>query len=347
MQAIRDRPLRKSRRNEASQRVKTSRLRRIRDLFWINDDIYSQGQQDNNDQGGDCEVVHVSTKEEDAPKQDKINEDLKQNCHRHSQDDTDISDSHVLSPCRSSSTTRKVIDFNFGGRLRLKRVHCSPHIYTIHDFLTSKELAVIQDKIRVAHENKMFHQSFVDVVEGVASRKRNREEDERMPTKNTMTPQRTSTFIHFSKLSDSVIASIENRAADLLLLPNHSIEPLQLVRYSKGQYFHDHHDLGALFDDGSVELPKKSAITPPRRIVTILVYLNDLPEGSGGSTQFPLLKNTEAGEDCFSIRPEKNMAVIWCNLLKDGMPDQRVVHRGEIIKDECFKYAMNIWACED
>ena len=64
--------------------------------------------------------------------------------------------------------------------------------------------------------------------------------------------QRTSTFIHFSKLSDSRIALIENRAAELMCLPNHSIEPLQLVRHEKGQYFRDHHDLGVLYEDGSV-----------------------------------------------------------------------------------------------
>jgi hypothetical protein len=110
-------------------------------------------------------------------------------------------------------------------------------------------------------------------------------------------PQRTSTFVHFSKLSDTTIASIENRTAELLSLPNHSIEPLQLVRYSQGQYFRDHHDIGVLYEDGSVELPEKNAMTPPRRIVTILVYLNDLPDDGGGGTVFPLLHSVEKDSD--------------------------------------------------
>jgi len=128
-----------------------------------------------------------------------------------------------------------------------------------------------------------------------------------------------------------------------------------LVRYSRGQYFHDHHDMGMLFEDGSVELPTKNAMTAPRRIVTILVYLNDLPNDVGGSTNFPLLEGGSNGSDTdvllplkgLSIRPKKNLAVIWCNVKKDGTPDERLVHRGETLNGDAVKYAMNIWACED
>jgi hypothetical protein len=149
-------------------------------------------------------------------------------------------------------------------------------------------------------------------------------------------------------------------------LPNHSIEPLQLVRYSPGQYFKDHHDLGELFDDGSIDLPSKSAFSPPRRMVTILVYLNDLPQGCGGETQFPLLKMNDGRP--LTISPKRGTALVWCNILKNGSPDPRVVHSGQILKntivpegatsdnifesrklqgDDITKYAINIWACEE
>jgi len=126
------------------------------------------------------------------------------------------------------------------------------------------------------------------------------------------------------------------------------------VRYSRGQFFHDHHDMGMLFEDGSVELPNKTAMTPPRRLVTILVYLNDMPnDDCGGSTHFPLLNrhenDSDIGREGLSIRPKKNMAVVWCNIKKDGTPDERLVHRGETLHgdDTVVKYAMNIWACEE
>lgn len=133
--------------------------------------------------------------------------------------------------------------------------------------------------------------------------------------------------------------------------------------------------MGILYEDGSVELPKKATRTAPRRIITILVYLNDFPDECGGATQFPLLEcanvkscnddgeglssddvNTSDGEmrrqkqnqvSCLSIQPKKAMAVMWCNVTKDGVPDPRLVHCGQELVGDAIKYAVNIWACED
>ena len=110
----------------------------------------------------------------------------------------------------------------------------------------------------------------------------------------------------------------------------------------------NHHSLNF-----STRIPKKSAMSPPRRLVTILVYLNDLPCGCGGDTSFPLLmkRSGRSSDDVESlcIRPKKAMAGMWCNVTKDGNPDPILVHRGEMIKMnyDSVKYAMNIWACEE
>jgi len=321
-ESLKSRNGRKSRRYGTCQKIKTSRLRRVQELFWRDDVLYSSKQNIDN--------------QEDGPETEEAAEG------------------------NANVTTRSIP--NFGGRLRLKRIHDSPHVYTIDNFLTDKEMLKIQENIEIADREKLFSKSFVDGggINDIKRRKRKREEndiDNAAAAEEDMSAdeakiQRTSTFIHFSKLSNSSIAAIERRAADLLSMPNHSIEPLQVVRYSRGQYFHDHHDMGMLFEDGSVELPTKNAMTPPRRIVTILVYLNDLPNDVGGSTHFPLLKGGSTGSDTvalkgLSIRPKKNLAVIWCNVKKDGTPDERLVHRGETLNGDAVKYAMNIWACED
>jgi hypothetical protein len=59
--------------------------------------------------------------------------------------------------------------------------------------------------------------------------------------------------------------------------------------------------------------------------------------------------DSDIGREGLSIRPKKNMAVVWCNIKKDGTPDERLVHRGETLHgdDTVVKYAMNIWACEE
>ena len=330
---------RKSNRRESAQRVKTSRLRRIRDIFWEDDVLYSSQQHD--DVARECSTGTCSPRNFSSNASEKKIKD----------GTGTRTATPELDGCDSSPSSTASIEHNFGGRLRLKKIHDSPHIFTIDDFLTDSEMTKLQEKIDAAEKHRLFSKSFVDDGNSKKKKrklKKNEEEtsrtsDDKVKSTNAAKEQRTSTFVHFSKLSDTTIAAIENRAAELLSLPNHSVEPLQLVRYSKGQYFNDHHDIGVLFEDGSVELPEKNAMTPPRRIVTILVYLNDLTTESGGGTIFPLLGNG----DKFSIRPKKGMAVMWCNVTKDGYPDPRLVHSGEAIKTDALKYAINIWACEE
>eukprot|EP00968_Pinguiococcus_pyrenoidosus_P013360 scaffold1220_cov259-Pinguiococcus_pyrenoidosus.AAC.32 len=70
------------------------------------------------------------------------------------------------------------------------------------------------------------------------------------------------------------------------------VEPLQIVSYTEGQHFDIHHDAGTWNE----ETETIEGCTRPRRIATIFVYLNTLPEGQG-HTEFPRLD--------LSIRPEK------------------------------------------
>ena len=341
---------RKSRRYGACQKIKTktTRLKRIQDLFWRDDTFYSSKRD------GDIQGSHEEKVLEDARipiEKNKLSKKEKSRTISPQLNDNAISNGNDDSKDAALS-----VEYKFGGRLRLKRIHDSPHVYTIDNFLTDMELSKLREKIRIADKEKMFNKSIVDGGDSSGKkRKRKRKESaEEVNPENDANVQRTSTFVQFGKLSNSLIAAIERKAADLLCMPNHSIEPLQLVRYSRGQFFHDHHDMGMLFEDGSVELPNKTAMTPPRRLVTILVYLNDMPnDDCGGSTHFPLLNrhenDSDIGREGLSIRPKKNMAVVWCNIKKDGTPDERLVHRGETLHgdDTVVKYAMNIWACEE
>jgi len=300
------------------------------------------------------------------------------------------------------------------GRLKLRKIHSSPHLYLVDDFLTHKELEHFHTMILAAEGRKDFERSFVDeehshsddeipktqsiiqdsmtrnspipVEEHVANevmttrkgflgidinpskkRKRSRQKNYQ---------QRTSKFIHFSRMASKNIANIESRAADLLHLPHHCVEPIQLVKYVPGQYFDVHHDLGVMTLDEAedaethqleslyirnshsvhISLPaRQNALCPPRRLVTVLVYLNDLPNTccscvtkeinipcssychtptcykgfhvTGGSTFFPLLNEGRG----LRVMPKQGQALIWCNITEDGLPDKRVIHAGEAI----------------
>ena len=260
----------------------------------------------------------------------------------------------------NAKTEKPPVNLNYGRRLHLTKIHDSPHIYVIDNFLTEGELKHIDTKIADAEQKGTFEKSFVDKGNGHGRKRRKKmkevedeekkeeEEGEDTAGKNdddkgkrhtTNEKQRTSRFIHFGKMADSKIAAIETRAAELLRLPHSSIEPLQLVRYGPGQYFREHHDMGVLFDDGSVELPPRVMAGVPRRVVTILVYLNDLPVEAGGGTCFPYLSRTGFGMkddddddgdqgSGVVIHPKRGMAVVWANIDQTGWPDPRTVHEG-------------------
>jgi hypothetical protein len=55
----------------------------------------------------------------------------------------------------------------------------------------------------------------------------------------------------------------------------------------------------------------------------VLQYLNNLPEGEG-HTVFPSLK---VNGRPLSSQPQRLKALLWCNVLENGEPDARLIHR--------------------
>ena len=101
------------------------------------------------------------------------------------------------------------------------------------------------------------------------------------------------------------------------------------MSYLQGQEFKVHHDSGTYnVNDNSVDG------VLPRRYVTFFIYLNTLPEGQG-HTEFPALN--------LSVRPQKGSALIFCNVLPNGLPDPRLIHRACPLTDNLMKIGMNIW----
>ena len=147
---------------------------------------------------------------------------------------------------------------------------------------------------------------------------------------------------------DELAICLQARLADSTGLPiqlfRHKSEELQVVKYDLGGQFKVHHD--------------SSAFSP--RLLTALLYLNSIPENSGGETWFPF-----AGEDRkfelsveeailaasnmhtsassrtedvtgtderlrngLFVRPERGDAIIFFNHLRSGAIDSAAVHAG-------------------
>jgi len=170
-----------------------------------------------------------------------------------------------------------------------------------------------------------FQRSYVDQIEDAAG------------TSHYDNSHRTSTFVSFQKQQDAIISRIETKAADLVgCYSNHTVEPLQLVRYKKGQFFGVHHDMADYNEEtGEVALPPKSPMAK-RRVVTLFCYLNEVP--AGGATHFPVPN--------VRVAPQAGRAVLFSNIGASGQPDPRTIHAGEPVQ-EGEKFGLNIWICEE
>lgn len=124
---------------------------------------------------------------------------------------------------------------------KLERIHSSPNVYLVRNFLSEVEIEHF-DKF-CTNRCAIFKNSFV-------------EDDD---NNEVISEERTSRYTYLNKGQDSIIRNIETRAAEMCGLGQEHCEPLQIVSYTEGQKFETHHDAGTLQDDGTVEL------VPPRR----------------------------------------------------------------------------------
>jgi hypothetical protein len=194
---------------------------------------------------------------------------------------------------------------------KMTLIHSNPNVYLIRDFINVSEINYL-DGICTNCRNS-FRSSFT----------------ENSDNEEVVSEERTSQFVHLHKSEDRIVRGIEQKAADLVGLSPVCVEPLQIVSYRAGEKFNLHHDAGSLDEDGNVEM------VYPRRLVTLFVYLNNLPEGEG-HTEFPLLNG-------LSVTPRRGCAVMFCNVLCDGTVDKRTVHQANPVSGSLTKYGLNVW----
>ncbi|CAB9516779.1 Probable prolyl 4-hydroxylase [Seminavis robusta] len=128
-------------------------------------------------------------------------------------------------------------------------------------------------------------------------------------------PTRTSTNANMPQRD---VPEIVEKIVNLVQCPDASyLEPLQVLKYTKGQTFVPHTDgfegpttAGGFYDSG--------------RLVTVFCYLNDVP--SGGETRFNQLR--DENNKPLSIAPKKGMAVLHFPTTTELQEDPRTEHEG-------------------
>ena len=149
---------------------------------------------------------------------------------------------------------------------------------------------------------------------------------------------RTSMTAHIGKKyitkdkKDPILINVLKKASQYSHLPEENIEPIQLVRYTPGQYFKPHYD----YLDRKIPMYKDNVAKNGQREFTFFVYLNNVPDELGGKTAFPKLNKEFKGG--------KGDAIFWRNI-KEGEDDKRMLHSGTELK-KGIKYGLNIWVRE-
>ena len=100
---------------------------------------------------------------------------------------------------------------------------------------------------------------------------------------------------------DEITKSICKSISDLIEVPLENAEQIQMIYYDKNQEYRQHYD-GWLFDGG--EKSRRNMKYGGQRMVTALVYLNDVEEGGG--TKF-----TKLGKE---VKAEKGKLLIFHNV---------------------------------
>jgi prolyl 4-hydroxylase len=136
----------------------------------------------------------------------------------------------------------------------------------------------------------------------------------------------TSWFCNYSE-----VPMLLAKANHLLNIPLQTMEEPQIVRYRKGQQFSWHYD----------EVPAPQLTNGGQRLATILVYLNDIH--SGGGTVF---RDLESQGSPLTVQPKRGSALLFFPAARDGRPDDRTLHKGEIMDGDDEKWIVQMWIHE-
>jgi prolyl 4-hydroxylase len=149
-------------------------------------------------------------------------------------------------------------------------------------------------------------------------------------SEKTASKRRTSTNTFCGTCDDDPIAKfVLNKIATITGFPLEFSEELQLLQYHPGQYYKRHNDY----------IPSHTHGPSGPRVMTVLLYLNDVEEGGG--TRFNELSETARPVD---VKPKKGSAVLWPSVLdKDVLTrDIRTDHEALVV-EKGMKYAANAW----
>ena len=229
-------------------------------------------------------------------------------------------------------------------RWKLNLLHKDPPVFQIDNFFTAEDC---ESYMSMADPN-------------------NNQDDEQPKAVQITSPTFSSPSLSVSRRTSTTwfcrydgVSTLLSKAKHLLNVDLTQMEEPQLVRYRTGEEFSWHYD----------EIPTNQLSNGGQRLATLLVYLNDLKEDRGGGTVFrdltpPRILNSANGEtngkkkkksiqnkgsaktnaNQLTVRPKTGTALLFFPSYKDGTPDVRTLHKGEVALDT--KMIAQMWVHE-
>ena len=188
----------------------------------------------------------------------------------------------------------------------LQKIHDNPPLYECDHFLTDNEC----HKLIQYGKKNLRESTVVKLVNGKETYVKHTDRDSQ------------SCF-----LNNDNIKSITNKLSSLVNKDSKYFEGVQVGHYNKGGFYKSHQDA----IDKNTELGKQFIESRGQRIITVLIYLNDVPRG--GCTYFDKLK--------LRCKPKKGKAVVFFPAYLDREIDQKALHCAETVIDE--KWVSQLW----
>ena len=186
-----------------------------------------------------------------------------------------------------------------------------PWVVTLDDFLSDEEC----DRLIALGGNEGYEKST-----GVGEK----QPDGTYASFNSVDRTSTNAWCFGDCYTDEHTKAVLARIEDATGIPDAYQEYLQMLKYTKDQFYGQHHDYIEHLADRAEGV----------RIVTVFLYLNDVE--AGGGTNFPGLDLT--------VMPKKGRALIWPSVLDEdpNAKDDRTDHQALPV-EQGVKFGANSW----
>eukprot|EP00811_Abedinium_folium_P000002 NODE_10001_length_1383_cov_11.965764.p1 GENE.NODE_10001_length_1383_cov_11.965764~~NODE_10001_length_1383_cov_11.965764.p1 ORF type:complete len:451 (-),score=68.45 NODE_10001_length_1383_cov_11.965764:31-1356(-) len=176
---------------------------------------------------------------------------------------------------------------------------------------------------------------------------------------------RTSKQVWLPNEHSPVVERLDKRTANLTRIPASHNEPVQLLHYAAGEYYHGHMDWTELgLYPGQKHIWQNAHFGHQGRLATLFWYLNDV--ALGGETQFakhgqPVCPYGPDGRkpmrSCIGsrdpdmvrcdlglhVKPRRGTAILWYNHHPDGAGDRNALHSACPVGEGSTKWSANKW----